>query len=82
MAEKEEEMSKSPLITVDSRSLFPRFSIFYTLFSISTSLYPCGIGPSPNRSDDTFEMQNGFQVNQPGLFSRLSATDNSFHYAP
>lgn len=61
---------------------FSRPPPFRTLSSISSWLYPCGIGLSPNRSDDTFEMQNGFQVNQSGLFSRLSATDNSLHCAP
>lgn len=64
------------------RAIVSRSSPFHTLSSISSPLYPCGIGLSPNRSDDTFEMQNGFQVNQPGLFSRLSATDNSLHCAP
>lgn len=62
------EMSKSPLITADPDSLFSLPPPLHTRSSISSSLYPCGIGLSPNCSDDTFEMQNGFQVNQPGLF--------------
>lgn len=73
-------MSKSPLITVDSNSLSVFLLLFFSLYlpcsvslahppPLSHSLYLCGVGPNPNHSENTFEMHNGFPVNQPGPFT-------------
>ncbi len=55
-------MSKRPLIIVDSSTFSPVFLL---------SLPLCGVSPDPNHSDNTFEMHNGFPVNQPGPFTAV-----------